>query len=562
MTGPTKPEVDSARCFAAWLAALFLVVLGAKLWVVQLYGSPMWLWDQWYEVLQFFKPWLEGRATGLDYFEPYNEHRIFCTRMLDMGVIVANGRLEPLLQMTVDCFIYAGYVCALAFCLWDFLGRKSGGLICCLLMPFFALPYAGENTIWAFDSQAYFQGVFSLATLVWMGFNPVSNWRWWLGLFCAVIGLFTMASGLLAPAAVAGLAILRMIKRRQFERNDFITLGVGMVVAILGKCLLAPFPADEPLKAHSLAQFGAALLRYLSWPYYHAPEMAVLIAMPLILLAIVYFRPSFRESRAAEFLLVMALWSALQSVALAYGRGNMGEEVPASRYMDKLNIFVVASLFALLPLVRFRMNDAVAKKFAFLPLLVFAAVIFFGLVRMSQIVVENLLESTRLTNLVAEERVQKFMADGNEKDFFEAPTVRPDPKVIEGVLLDPKLQPIMPAANLAPSAAPVRGRFSAVSDALWRHAVTILYAGLVLSLVLIGAELARNPKGLTWENLPGLLVLLALLASLGLTWAQSPIHRETVERRLDNQLAIHFKFSNQPARAAFFEARAKALEGK
>ncbi len=562
MTGPTKPETDSIRYFAAWLAALFLVVLGAKLWVVQLYGSPMWLWDQWYEVLQFFKPWLEGRTTWLDYFAPYNEHRIFCTRVLDLSVIVVNGRLEPLLQMTLNCFIHAGYVCALAFCLWNFLGRKNGGLICGLLMPFFALPYAGENTIWAFDSVAYLQAIFSLLAVVWLGFNPVTSWRWWLGLAAAILGLFTLASGLLTPVAVAGLAVFRLLKLRKLETNNLITLGAGLVVAFLGKMLLVPFPADEPLKAHSFGQFAAAMMRYLTWPYYHAPEMAVLIALPLILLAIVYFRPSFKESRVAEFLLVLALWSVLQSMALAYGRGNFGEEIPASRYMDKLNVFVIASLFALWPLTRYWMNGAAAKKFACLPMVFFAAVIFFGLVRMSEIVVDNLLVSTRMNNLVAEERVQKFMADGNEKDFFEAPTVRPDPKVIEGVLLDPKLQTIMPAANLALSATPVRGRFSAVSDALWRHAVMILYAGLALSLVLTWITLARNPQGLAWENAPGLLVLVALLASLAFVWVQSPIRRETVERWLDNQLAINFRFSNQPARAAIFEAKAKALEGK
>jgi hypothetical protein len=562
MTGAPKPETDSARHFAAWLAALFLVVLGAKLWLVQLYGSPVWLWDQWYEVRQFFKPWLEGHATWQDYFAPYNEHRILFTRLLDLGVIRLNGRLEPLLQMTVNAFIHTGYVCLLAFWLWDFLGRKNGGLICCLLMPFFALPYAGENTIWAFDSQAYFQAVFSLMTLVWMGFSPVTHWRWWLGLVTAILGLFTMASGLLTPVAVAGLAIFRMLKLRRFEKNNLITLGAGVVVALLGKSLLVPFPADEPLKAHNFVQFAAAMLRYLMWPYFHAPEMALVIALPLILLAIVYFRRAFVESRAAEFLLLLGLWSLLQSVALAYGRGNFGEEIPASRYMDKLNVFVIASLFATVLLACFWMRDARAKKFALLPLLLFAAVIFFGLARISGIVVDGLLAPTRMSNLVAEERVQKLMTDGNEKDFFEAPTVRPDPKVIEGVLLDKDLQTIMPAANLAPSATPVRGRFSAVSDALWRHAVMILYAGLGLALVLVGIALVRSPLGLAWENAPGLLVLVALLASLGYVWMISPVHRETIERQLQNQLALQFKFSNLPERAAIHEQKAKALEGK
>ncbi len=561
MNEPIHTIRDSFRSLFPWLVALFLVVLGAKLWVVQLYGSPMWLWDQWYEVRQFFKPWLEGQAGWQDYFAPYNEHRILFTRLLDTGVILVNGRLEPMVQMTVDCFIHAGYVCALAFWLWDFLGRKRGGLICGLVMPFFALPYAGENTIWAFDSAAYIQGIFSLLTLVWLGFERAGHWRWWLGLVMAILGLFTMASGLLTPLTVSGLAIFRMLKLRRFDRGDLITLGAGLAVTALGACLLTPFPADEPLKAHHFMQFIAALTRNLTWPFFQAPVMALVIVLPLMLLAIVYLRRSFVETQAAEFLLVLGLWSVLQSMALAYGRGNFGEDVPASRYMDKLNVLVIASLFAMVLLARFWMNGARAEKFALVPTLIFAAVIFFGLGRISQLVVNNLLVQTRMMTLVSEERVQRFMANGNESEFFEKPTVRPDPKVIEGVLHDQKLKTIMPAANLAPTLTPVQGRFSDVSDGLLRHAVMFLCAGLGLALILIIQTLVRSPLGLAWENLPEFAILALLLASLGFVWSKGPIHRESVDRDLQYQLVNYFNSVNKPERAAIHQAKAKALEG-
>ena len=561
MTGPSQPENDSARQFAVWLAALFLVVLGAKLWLVQLYGSPVWLWDQWYEVRQFFKPWLEGRATFLDFFAPYNEHRILFTRLLDLVTIVLNGRLEPMLQMTVNAFIHTGYVLGLAYYLWDFFGRKNGGLICCLLMPFFALPYAGENAIWAFDSQAYFQAILSLLAVVWLGFNPVGHWRWWLGLVAAILGLFTMASGLLTPVAVGGLAIFRMLKLRRWDRGNLITLGVSLVVAVLGRSLLVPFPADEPLKAHNLAEFATALMHNLMWPFFHAPVMALVMVLPLILLAIVYFRPAFTESRAAEFLLVLGLWSALQAVALAYGRGNFGEEIPASRYMDKLNVLVIASLFSTALLARFWLRGG-AAKFHCLPMMAFAAIIYYGLGVLTPLVVDDLLASTRTSNLVAEERIQRFMGNGNEHDFFEAPTVRPDPKVIEGVLQDKELQTILPAASFPADSQPAATRLDRLAEMLWRHGVMILYAGLGLALVLMGTALVRSPLGIAWENAPGLLILVVLLGAVAYVWVLSPMHRESVERQLDNQLAVNFKLQNKLERAAVFEQRAKELDGK
>ena len=68
-----------------------------------------------------------------DLFTPHNEHRILFTRLLDLGVIWLNGGWSPLLQMTVNAFLHAGFACALAYGLWVFLGRKNGWLICLLL---------------------------------------------------------------------------------------------------------------------------------------------------------------------------------------------------------------------------------------------------------------------------------------------------------------------------------------------------------------------------------------------------------------------------------------------
>jgi hypothetical protein len=154
------------------------------------------------------------------------------------------------------------------------------------------------------------------------------------------------------------------------------------------------------------------------------------------------------------------------------------------------------------------------------------------------------------------------MATGNERDFFEEPTVSPDPKVVLEVLRDAQLQTIMPAANLAPAAVPVTGRLSGISDWLLRHAVLIFYAGLGIGIALLGVALMRSPSGLAWENLPACLILLALLGALGFAWTKSPTRRETVERQLQYQLAGYFKSVNNSKRAAIHEQKAELLDGQ
>jgi hypothetical protein len=553
---------DSLKHFALWLAALFLTVLGAKLWIVQLYGSPLPLWDQWYEAIWFFKGWVEGHLTWSDFFAAQNGHRIFFMRLLDLSVIRLNGRWEPMLQMTVNVFIHAASVCGLAFCLWHFLGRKNGWFICFLLAPFFALPYATENTIWAISSLGNFVNLFTLATLVGLGFaKPGRRW-WWLGLAAAIMGLFTVSSGSLAPMTVGGLMILRAIKHRRIERGSLITLAACLVVIGLGLVLGITTEIDRPLRAHSLTEFAAALVRNLTWLFFDAPAMGCFILLPLILLAALYFRQDFQASRAAELVLGLGLWSALQSVGLAYGRANFGGIFPVSRYLDVLNFFVIASLFASVLLAQSWLRGAVSRKFALLPPLVFSAVIVLGLGRISQIVVENLLRPTRMMNLVAEERVATFMATGDQRELLEQPTVRPDPEVVLEVLRTTQLQTILPAVCLPPADAHVTGRFTAVSQWLLRNSTGLLYCGLGLFTGLIGCALIRSPLGLAWENLPAGIAFLAILAALGFVWSKAPVKRATIERDLDYKLAADFKSMNNLKRAAIFEHRGDLLKNQ
>ena len=560
MSKPTNLTNDSFKHFSVWLAALFLVVLGAKWWVVQLYGSPLPLWDQWYEAATFFRPWKEGQLTWGTFFAAGNEHRILFTRLLDMGVIELNGRWEPLVQMTVNAFLPAAFACGLAGCFWHLLGRKDGWLVCFLLAPFFALPYTAENTIWAINSQVYFLGLFFLPTLAGLGFSRPGNWRWWLGLAAAILGLFTMASGLIAPAAVGGLVALRAMRNRQITRDQWITLGSCLAVFGLGAALSVQRPDNYNLRAHSVMEFATALARNLSWPFFNAPALAFLLALPLLVLLVWYLRRDFPKPRAAEFLLAFALWGGMQSAILAYGRANYGDVIPASRYLDVLNVPAIGGLLAAVLFRQLSANSPMLYRIGSVSLLVLAVVIFGGLVRISQIVVQEFLTPTRMMTLVAEERVTTLWTTGGTNAFFQPPTIRPSAEVTLSILRDPNLQSILPAVCLPPASPPVAGRFGAASESLLQLSTIIEYGGLGLFLVFLAYGLVRDPAGLAWKNIPAFAAVLALLAALGFVWSKAPITRTTVECTLQYKLAEYFNSAGNPERAAIHEQKAEALD--
>ncbi|HXE43424.1 MAG TPA: hypothetical protein VN516_10395, partial [Candidatus Baltobacteraceae bacterium] len=238
MQNPNQAK-ESFRHFAVWLVALFLTAFGAQLWTVSLYGSPIPIWDQWYQADSIFRPWLEGRLDWNGLIAADSNHRIVVTHLFDMSVIRLNGRWDPLLQMTVNAFIHAVFACGLAFCLWKFFCQTRGWLICFLLMPFFALPYGGENAIWGINSLWYFINIFALTTVVGLGFSKTGSWRWWVGFVAAMLSLLTMASGLLAPMTAGGLILLRAIKNRRMEKENW----VGFFACLILTGLAIPFVA-------------------------------------------------------------------------------------------------------------------------------------------------------------------------------------------------------------------------------------------------------------------------------------------------------------------------------
>ena len=555
-----KLDKSSLRSLA-WLSALFLAILGAKLWVIQLYGSPLPVWDQWSEADRFFRPWQDGHLTWQDWVAPHNEHRIFFTRLLDFLLIRLNGRWDTLLQMTVNAALHAGYACALAYCLWRFLGRKNLGLICLLVAPFFALPFAAENTIRGFDSQQYFLTIGSLATLLGLGFAPPGSRWWWLGWLAAVLTLFTMASGLLAALAVAGLIGLRALKERKLSRSGGVTLAASLAVFVLGLMLNANTPTDRQFQAKSLTDFTTTLARNLSWPFLDQPAMIVVVCLPLVMLLVFYFRPDFANRPAAEFLLGFGLWGLLQSAALAYGRAHY-VDAQGSRYLDTLCVVAFASLFGLVLLSkRFTLGHFPGWVNYWVPL-AFAGLIFFGTCQLSRQTVNFLLMSVRVDDLIAEESVRAFAATDEPRWLQDRLVPLPDPALTIAVLRDPKLSAIMPSICRAPgeNAGQSRGWLSAVAQALCGRATTVLIAGLVLFLCLSVVDVFDGGNQAVESKFCGVICLLAGLVVLMRVWPNRNPDPAGLDCDLHRSLGFHFMARGDYKQAALQFTAASRLQ--
>jgi hypothetical protein len=189
--------LTSPRAIRFWsILASALVIIGAKLWLIIIYGSETPFWDQWDSEPAFlYKPYLENSLRVSDLFVPHNEHRILFTRILALTLLELNGYWDTILQMTINAAIHAASIAVLLTLLGRALQAGHVTLLAVFTALLFAIPFGWENSLSGFQSQFYLLLLFTfLCFLTFRGAAAFSA-RWWLGIALALACFFSLASG-------------------------------------------------------------------------------------------------------------------------------------------------------------------------------------------------------------------------------------------------------------------------------------------------------------------------------------------------------------------------------
>lgn len=362
------------RAVAQWpgallLAALFAVVLGARLWLIDGYGTALPFLDQWdAEAALLLKPWLEGNLRFADLFQPHNEHRIVLSRLLVLTLTWLNGQWDSLLQMAINAMGYAVIALAVAFAATRLLGGKYRTIIFASTAVWATFPYSQENTLWGFQSSFYFLLFFSLVALWTLTLYQPFSIGWTVGIFSAVLACFSMGSGVIAPAAILCLLVLRCLRDRTVSRASLITASLCCAIIALAYSLRVEVPHHVSLRASSLSEWMHVLSRCLAWPLPDYPFVALVLYAPMGALAVAYFRPTdgvrtASAERRTEVLICVSLWVLLQAAAIAYARGSENQAQPASRYTDILALGTLCNLFAWLALIELNTANKRWKRY-------------------------------------------------------------------------------------------------------------------------------------------------------------------------------------------------------
>jgi hypothetical protein len=357
MTGPGDAGSSRLRPWMMPLVAGIVVTL-LQLLLVARAGTDVPFYDQWdIEGRRLYPQWIEGSLRTVDLFAAHNEHRIAATRLLDLALFKANDdQWDPLVQLVASAFLH-GAVAAILAALFarGITGAAAGGLAVATIIA--SLPLAGwHNALWGFQSQVYFTIGFSLLAIRAASAGLTSA-RWLVVAGFSVAALFSMGSGALAVAVIAGDVLVRRLFRRASTADAIFALGL----LALAFALRAGVGEHAELQAGGLAVFVEAFLRMAAWPHDILPA-ALVLNLPLLLLSLGRVTGQVPAHASHRVPLMLGAWGLLSAAATAWMRGG-GDEFAAglpSRYVDFAVVLPLANLASLVALAAYFPRRAVA----------------------------------------------------------------------------------------------------------------------------------------------------------------------------------------------------------
>lgn len=422
------------------LLAVLLVIAACRLYFVETFAISLPYWDQWDAEGDFLlRSWIEGRLQIHELWQPHNEHRIFPTRLLSLLIFNVTGTWNNLVEARVNI----GLALCIPLIIILFLMQRNAlrglrWLILLVIVAQFALPFPFENLLVGFQSQFYFLIIFTLLALILATRCPDNLVAMSGMLLLSILSVLTMGSGLLTPLAVAGMYVLQWYVQARIGWVRLAFVALLTILAATGYLILPHIEANQVYRAKNLADLTHALRYILSWP----GEGSWLVAVALWVPSIMTIPWLLAQRKLQDVDLMMAgcaLWSLMQALAIAYGRGQELTEV-SSRYTELFSIGLVANAWFAIRLV----EDWGIRRVVWCPVLFFTVLIAAHGLRFSDDMDD--MRASYQRSLIQLHNVQAYYRTGDPatlvQPLFHIPY--PDNKRLRELLDQPTIRRILP----------------------------------------------------------------------------------------------------------------------
>jgi hypothetical protein len=476
--------------------SLFLILLGSRAALINYAANPMPFFDDWDgAAVLLLKPYLQRRLTIGDLFAPYNEHRIFFTRLLILSIFHVAGYWDVILQMIVNAFVDSATVVIVSYALSRVLcgGWAVAAMIICVAIN--AVPYGYDNVLLGFNTHFYLLNAFSFGSLWLLAGSTAWSARWTAGVLAAVAAYFCVASAALTPAAAVTAHLLQVAcGRREGLREGF---GIAALAAITVAMLaLIPYvPASDAFKGHSPGQFLMASAQLASWPAHNGFGLFLYLPSALFLTRTLAHRADLSDPRWLN--LAALAWVLGQIIAFAVGRAQWPNQ---SRYID---VLLVGSMINLVSALWLFQSARIGGRPAMWRSLALAAWLAFFALSLAhpQRHLRNFIDERRDIAIAEEKNLRRYLATGDASSLVGPPALQVpyyDSIQLKKMLDTPEIRSILPP-ELLPRDAP-EPWVAAFKRVFTRMSFVWLGLGTLLLAAVLG-RMAFLPRNLLSHDL-------------------------------------------------------------
>jgi len=348
----------SARQLTLATVLFFLLVASLRLSLIYFFGFDSPYSDQWdAEGWTWLRPYQEGHIDWRTLFAPHNEHRIAWARLVSLALFALNNeQWDNLVSATLNVFLVAT-ACALVF-------RKMLKLLAPIMWPVpvfllaaCCLPCGHENLLIGFQIEFYLLVMLTVLG-VWLAATRPTSVAGTIVLGAlAFASIFTLASALFTPVAIAGAAALRVREKGESWLRALPLFAILASATVTGILLLVNVPST--LRAGDIYEWLAALRVVASWPLPASWLAVALLWSPLLVGGMAMMRRRGADG-SAICALVIGAWTAAQIASISYGRAHDLNYVH-SRYTDILALTVFVNTFFCLRLLGSSREPAQAR---------------------------------------------------------------------------------------------------------------------------------------------------------------------------------------------------------
>lgn len=448
-----------------YVVSAFLIVFGAMLATVDIFGSSIPYTDEWdAEANWLYRLFEQGDLGFGEIAAPHFGHRLILTRLTSLGLYVLNGGWDPQLQMIVNGLLHA-LICAV---LVGFIVQRTDGpyrtpaAVATIIL--FTVPFSWLSILVAFQTQFYFMLLFSILAL-----KHLSSSRYLAGYSFAALAMLSMTPGaLLLPAYIFTL-IVSTLRHRYISREQLGQIAICSAVFIFFVWHLPETTADDAYHAGNLYDFFVTVFYALYWPIRLEHWVGLIIYAPFVLLLI----KALRHSGVPIFLLALGGFITLQILAMGYFRGGLNIPIP-NRYWEILIVGIWLNGMSLFFIMRNSLSRPV-KAFAF-------AWMFVAIVGLSATAFESFSEGLpgrKAESLTTQSLITEYLETGNREVFagFSIYEVSyPDTERLIDILNQPVVRDLLPGSLGGSSADNLAG----VRNVLFRLHWLMILGGLCL----------------------------------------------------------------------------------